>query len=252
MSSDVSEGGLSTAKQLSSLSWWRVWRAMIASPLELALRICVEPSMARRSRAALFNLVAALPNLHRKCAMSKPLLALNLLLVGLSILFFGSVVRVLFTSDPRPAIHVPRPMEVAATPARGYGSSAPPSTGNDLIVGRNLFHPDRSESTRAGLLARDAAPPTKPVLYGVVLSDDAGLAYLEDPATKRVLGYKIGDDLAGGRIERIERDRVVISRASGQMEVFLSGSQSPRPAAIGPPSGQSGGSVAPMRRIPKD
>jgi hypothetical protein len=252
MSSDVSEGGLSTAEPRSSLSWWRVWRALTASPLEFASRMGTELSMAWRSRAVLFNFVAALSDLHRTWAMPKPLLALNLLLVGLSTLFFVSVVRALFVSDPRPAIHVQRPIDVAASPARGHGSNARRSTGYDLIVGRNLFHPDRSESTRAGLVARDVAPATKPVLYGVVLSDDAGLAYLEDPTTKRVLVYRIGDDLAGGRIERIERDRVVISRADGQVEVFLSGSQSSRPAGIGPVYGQPNGSVAPARRIPKD
>ena len=208
--------------------------------------------MARPSRTMVFNFVAALSDPHSKWAMSKRLLALNVVLVGVSTVLFVSVVRALFAPDPLPAIHVHRPVEVAASPTRGRGSSTRPSAGYDLIAARSLFHPNRSELTRSGLVAQDVAPPTKPVLYGVVLSDDAGLAYLEDPATKRVLGYRIGDDVAGGRIERIERDRVVISRAGGQMEVFLSGLQSPRQTGIGPASGEPNGSVAPMRRIPKD
>jgi hypothetical protein len=91
----------------------------------------------------------------------------------------------------------------------------------------------------------------------VVLNDEAGLAYLEDPVTKRVFAYKVGDDLAGGRLERIERDRVVIRQADGPVEVFLSGLNKTRPAesaaaAREPAFGEPPGSVAPMRRIPKD
>ena len=208
--------------------------------------------MARPSRAVVFDFVAALSDPHSKWAMSRPLLALNMLLIGVSTLLFVSVVRALFAPDPLPAIHVHRPVEIAASPTRSRGSSARPSSGDDLISARTLFHPDRSEPTRSGLIVRDVAPPTKPVLYGVVLSDDAGLAYLEDPATKRVLGYRIGDDLAGGRVERIERDRVVISRAGGQVEVFLSDVHGPRQAETTPASPEPNGSVAPTRRIPKD
>jgi hypothetical protein len=185
-------------------------------------------------------------------ATPKPLLALNVVLVGISTLLFVSVVRALFAPDPLPTIHPHRPAEVAASPTRGRGPSTRPSSGYDLIAARNLFHPNRSESTRSGLGAQDVTPPTKPVLYGVVLSDDAGLAFLEDPATKRILGYRIGDNWAGGRVERIERDRVVISRAGGQVEVFLSGLHSPRQAETAAAPGEPNGSVAPMRRIPKD
>src|SRR2546425_1533713 len=43
---------------------------------------------------------------------------------------------------------------------------------------------------------------------GVVLRDTNPIAYLEDPLTKRVAGYRIGDTIAGGRVEAITADHV--------------------------------------------
>lgn len=186
-------------------------------------------------------------------AIPKPLLALNVVLVGSSTLLFVSVVRALFAPHPLTTIHPHHPVEVVAgSPTRGDGPSTRRSSGYDVIAARNLFHPNRSEPTRSGLVAQDVTLPTKPVLYGVVLSDDAGLAFLEDPATKRIFGYRIGDNWAGGRVERIETDRVVIRLAGGQMEVFLSGLRSPKQAETTPAPGEPSGSATPIRRIPKD
>src|SRR5262249_45096285 len=82
----------------------------------------------------------------------------------------------------------------------------------------------------------------KPNLYGVVLQEGAPIAYLEDPVTKRVARYRVGDTVAGGTVKTIESDSVVLSRPDGQIAVRLHDPTRPRPAAPpaaarGPPPG---------------
>jgi hypothetical protein len=94
--------------------------------------------------------------------------------------------------------------------------------GYDVVVSRSLFHPSRAEPRRTESGA--AAPLVeKPVLYGVVVAGEARLAYLQDPATKRIIGYKPGDKIGDGQLTQVESDRVVISRADGPLEILLSG-----------------------------
>src|SRR5438445_682298 len=85
----------------------------------------------------------------------------------------------------------------------------------DVIPTRNLFDTNRSDAKNVAAIVETLPPAAALALYGVVISEDTRLAYLEDPATKRIAGYKIGDRLAGGQVERIEPDRVVILRAGG-------------------------------------
>ncbi len=67
----------------------------------------------------------------------------------------------------------------------------------------------------------------------------SAVAYLEDPLTKRVAGYRIGDTIAGGRVEAITADHVIISRPDGNLDVRLRDPSKPRPAPA-PPPGQPG------------
>jgi hypothetical protein len=101
------------------------------------------------------------------------------------------------------------------------------------VATRNLFSPTRSESPPTATVA--AAPTAaKPNLYGVVLRDGAPMAYLEDPGTKRVAGYRVGDAVAGGTVQTINADHVVIARADGTMDVRLRDPGKPRPSAPPP------------------
>ena len=244
---------LATVWQLSGL------RVMSPRRMVSALRI-----QWRTSSALGRDFVEALSDLRTGRAMAKPLLALNVLLGAVSIVLFICVVRAIFFAayalPPPPA---PRPMGVVASPEHDRGWSPRPasvygpSSVYDMVATRNLFHPDRSEPTRADLATKGVTPPIKPILYGVVVSDDVGLAYLEDPATKRILGYRIGAELAGGRLERIENDRIVIRRADGLVEVLLSGLNKPRqiestPASTAPEVRHSDPAMTPppdMRRF---
>lgn len=123
----------------------------------------------------------------------------------------------------------------AAAPATPPPAPAPPQTPPGAYTGiasRNLFSPTRTEAPPTPLAGSPAAPPLpKPNLYGVVLRDDAPIAYLEDPVTKRVAGYRVGDVVAGGTVQRISADRVVLARPDGQIDVRLHDPSKPRPAA---------------------
>ncbi|MGH7318321.1 MAG: type II secretion system protein N [Candidatus Rokuibacteriota bacterium] len=107
-----------------------------------------------------------------------------------------------------------------------------------VIAERNLFSPSRTEAppepprpVTATPTAPPAPPAPKPRLYGVVLgSRNGGLAYLEDPRTRKVFGYTVGDSVAESRLERIEADRVVMRRAGEVFEVLLRDPTKPRPA----------------------
>jgi hypothetical protein len=128
------------------------------------------------------------------------------------------------------------------------------SVGYDVIAARNLFDPSRLETTRLAGVGPDAPAQPKPLLYGVILSEDRalGLAYFQDPVTRRIAGYRIGDSLAGGRIESIERDRVLIRRGPELVEVSINRSHTPLPPGAVPVSGEPTAGAVPTRRIPKD
>jgi len=155
-------------------------------------------------------------------------------LVAVSLSSLGYIIRELTRGTPALASG----SHPASRPARALLAAAVarsrPAGDYDTVVRRNLFSPTRTE-TGAGAAAMTfglAAP--KPTLYGVVLRDDAPVAYLEDPATKRVGGYHTGDIIAGSTIGRITADHVVLVRPEGRVEVYLNDPSKPRPAAAQP------------------
>ena len=78
-----------------------------------------------------------------------------------------------------------------------------------------------------------------------MINGDTRLAYLEDAVTKRVVGYRIGDALAGGQLERIEVDRVIIKGSAGPLELVLRDPNKPKPAVSSPTAPRTG-SPAPV------
>jgi hypothetical protein len=87
-------------------------------------------------------------------------------------------------------------------------------TAYNVIVAKYLFSPSRTEG--APEVAKPVVPlPPKPILLGVVVDGPSSRAYLEDPSTKRVFGYQVGDSVAGGKLEKITDDRIQISRSDG-------------------------------------
>src|SRR5207244_4056052 len=76
-------------------------------------------------------------------------------------------------------------------------------------------------------------------LHGIVIESSRSRAFLEDPSVKRVAGYVVGDPVAGGTLQRITNDRVIIARPEGLIEVLLQDPTKPRPTLAAP-------SVAPV------
>ena len=152
------------------------------------------------------------------------------LLVALALGFAGLIAREL-TTVPHAPVTRPQPAaSVGTTPAAA--PTAPSNTANYTVVAsRNLFSPTRSEAP--------PAPPTppppppvlpKPNLFGVILIEGTPVAYLEDPVSKRVARYRVGDSVAGGTVKAINSDTVMLLRPEGQITVRLHDPARPRPA----------------------
>jgi hypothetical protein len=166
--------------------------------------------------------------------VGRKLLVLNVLLAGVSLFCVAFIVEQLgFSSPPAPAAR-PRP-PAAAGPAAAATPAAPrpPAAAYNVVATRNVFSPTRTETTEAPG-AGAALAVVKLNLHGVVLRDTNPIAYLEDPLTKRVAGYRIGDTIAGGKVEAIAADRVVITRPEGTVDVRLRDPSKPRPAPPAP------------------
>jgi hypothetical protein len=176
---------------------------------------------------------------------SKRLLVVNVVLAGTALFFAVSLVRDLTRVRPLPPPPAPRQAR-ALPPAEQVSDSAAAEeklAGYNVIAAKHLFNPSRTESGAAA--AAPVAPrPPKPLLLGVVVDGPQSRAYLEDPSTKRVLGYWIGDTVAGGRLEKVTHDGVVIVRPDGPMEVMLRDPSKPKaapptPTAATPSAGQA-------------
>jgi len=168
--------------------------------------------------------------------MSRALLLANVLVGGLGCLFAAGIVRDVVTHRSLPPVPAPRashaPVAAVAPPA-----APPPMVSYQIIAVKNMFNPGRSEATEASAGAAVAAG-VKPILHGVVLDGARSRAYLEEPPARQVFGYAVGDRIAGGRLESIDSDRVVIVRPQGRLEVLLQDPSKPRqgvPAAAGQP-----------------
>ena len=186
--------------------------------------------------------------------MSRQLIALNAALVLVALLAVAYVVREFRAPAPPPARRTTAPAPAVVNPP-ATPEAAPPG-GYNVVASRNLFSPNRSEAPPTPVNPAAAAPPQpKPNLFGVLLRDGAPVAYLEDPTTKRVAGYRLGDAIAGGTVKQIGADHVVLNRPEGDVNVRLRDPSKPRPAAppvAGAPGGPPlpGGATPPVASAP--
>jgi hypothetical protein len=174
--------------------------------------------------------------------VTRRLIGFNIALAALGLVLAVALGRELVYSRPLPRPPQSRPA-VSAVIAQGGEAPVQPEPGSspvgdasasggssdtEVIVSGNLFDPSRSS---AGAAAGPTGP--RPLLYGVVAGEGvSGRAYVEDPVTKVVRGYKIGDTVAGWRLAQIREDRVVIAGADhgGMLEVLLREPGKPKPA----------------------
>lgn len=163
--------------------------------------------------------------------MPKRLLVLNAVFAVVSALSAFYIARQFMTPLPIPVAPRSRPAPTAPTVARNGDEPRPPAAAYAVVSVRNLFSPTRTEAPPTAVAGASTVPLVKPNLFGVVLREGAPIAYLEDPTTKRVAGYRIGDSIIGGTIQTISSDSVVIGRPDGQVDVRLRDPGKPRPAA---------------------
>jgi hypothetical protein len=167
--------------------------------------------------------------------MPRRLRQLNTLLVivaaGLATYIVWALVR------PPGSSVAPRARTTAAVPAVAPAPPAPdqPTGGYGIILSRNLFSPSRSDVPVVAGSGGVVAPVGRPTLFGIVLRDGAPIAYLEDPTTKRVSGYRVGDAVGGGTLATIAADKIVLARPEGTLDVRLHDPTKPRPTATAPP-----------------
>jgi hypothetical protein len=50
----------------------------------------------------------------------------------------------------------------------------------------------------------------RPRLQGIVLRETGGVAYIQNPRTNVVAGYRVGETVEGSILQKIEEDRVVL------------------------------------------
>ena len=160
--------------------------------------------------------------------MPRKLLLINAILIAIAAGSAVFVVRQLMAPMPMPSAGKGRPA-AGAEAERPAEAPRPTASAYNVVAAKNLFSPSRTEAP-VNPAATAAANVPKPNLYGVVLREGAPIAYLEDPTSKRVSGYRIGDAVAGGTVQAINADSVSISRPDGKIDVRLRDPGKPRPA----------------------
>jgi hypothetical protein len=110
-----------------------------------------------------------------------------------------------------------------------------PSPSDYVIISEeNLFHPER----RIPPEKKEEPPLPKPefVLYGTVISDTTGFAYLEDLKAprnspgrgQRQIALKKGDTLSGFTLAEIDVDKIVMMRGEEKITVHVRDAQRPK------------------------
>jgi hypothetical protein len=156
--------------------------------------------------------------------MSRTLVAVNLALAAVAVLLVLYIGRQFVAPTP-----LPLGGRRAATSAGTTGSAdspRPPASAYNVVAARNLFSPTRTEAPSSSVVT--ASPLIKPNLFGVVVRERGSIAYLEDPTTKRVAGYRVGDRIMGGTVQAIKADGVTIDAPGGAMDVRLHDPGKPR------------------------
>ena len=161
--------------------------------------------------------------------MPKKLLLINAILIAIAAGSVVFVVRQVMAPMPMPLPTRGRPAAADTSAERPPDTGRPGAGAYAVVASKNLFSPTRTEAP-VNPSAAAAANLPKPNLFGVVLREGSPIAYMEDPTSKRVSGYRIGDAIAGGTVQAITADTVSINRPDGKMDVRLRDPSKPRPA----------------------
>lgn len=104
------------------------------------------------------------------------------------------------------------------------------------IPEENLFHPERKIPVEKKADEQQQLPKPEFVLYGTLITDDLGLAYIEDLKAprnspgrgKRQTSLRKGDTLSGFTLKEMEADKVVMVRGEEKIIVFVNDPSHPR------------------------
>ena len=156
--------------------------------------------------------------------MPRSLVAVNLALAAVAVVLVVYIARQFMVAMPMPTTgrRAPSPAVTATTTEQQRA----PAGAYNVVASRNLFNPTRTEGASAGIAT--GTPLVKPNLFGVVVRENGSIAYLEDPMTKRVAGYRIGDRILGGTVQAIKGDVVTLDIPGGPMDVRLHEPGKPR------------------------
>lgn len=125
----------------------------------------------------------------------------------------------------RQADGVIRVVFVPATKAAPPTAGAPPSMPSTRTAPSEIAPPTPAPIPTKPSATVPATTPAKPKgqltwrLQGIVVSDDASIAYIADPVTNQVTRYVVGDRIGDGRVGAIEERRVVLRMPRGDVEL---------------------------------
>lgn len=156
--------------------------------------------------------------------ISRRLLTVNALLAALSVGFSVYIIGQMTAAPSSPAPARPAMALAAVGSPVGDPVAASPAL-YSTIGSRNLFSPTRADTQKTDAALTIVGQLN---LFGVALAGEHSIAYLEDPVSKRVFGYRLGDSVAGGVIRAIEADRVVLERLNQRLDVQLHDPSRPR------------------------
>ena len=146
-----------------------------------------------------------------------------------------------------------------------------PIVGTDVIVGKNLFDPERGEgrSREAETNSRSFQRVQNMILLGTAILGNNRYAVLRDPSPTAVPGpgqvlppqganlmrLKLGDDVEGFKVSEIGDKRVVFTKGPAKVEVVLDYFRKAEPTLPSPSRlGQAGvpaPAVVPRRPVPR-
>ncbi|MFA4917903.1 MAG: hypothetical protein WC581_01475 [Thermodesulfovibrionales bacterium] len=155
--------------------------------------------------------------------------ALNIALTAVVLLFFNYLVYPMFTLQN---LYVLPAWKKSQSPQKEKASGPSPALPADYIMisEANLFHPERKiPAEKKAAEQQQQLPKPEFVLYGTLIFDDAGIAFLEDMKAprnttgrgKRQTALKKGDTLSGFILKEIDVDKVVLVRGDEKYTILV-------------------------------
>jgi type II secretory pathway component PulC len=129
---------------------------------------------------------------------------------------------------------------VAEKEETGMEIRIPSVTEYTKITEENLFHPERKIPVEKKSDQQQPLPKPEFVLYGILITDDLRLAYIEDLKAprnslgrgKRQTALKKGDTLSGFTLKEIEADQIVMARGEESITVKVLGDTAKKERSI--------------------